>query len=72
MEYQKGGYHRGVNPSPMVEGFLCKDSKGVKQRPLPRSLCNPMRETKRMDRVQVQLWILGGHSYQNLFKPILW
>jgi len=72
LEYQKGGYHRGTHTSNLVEGFLCKDSKGVEQRPLSGSICYTMRETKRMDRVQVQLWILGGHSHQNLFKPILW
>jgi hypothetical protein len=64
--YQKGGYHRGVNPSPMVKGFLYQDCKGVKQRPIPRGLCHPMRETNRMDRVQVQLGILGGHSHSHL------
>ena len=72
MKYQKGGYYRGINSSRMVEGFLCQDSKGVEQRPLSRSLCNTMRETKRMDRVQVQLWILGGHSHSHLPKSILW
>lgn len=72
MEYQKKGYHRGVNKSNLVEGFHDQDSWRVSQRPLPRSICHTMRETHSMDRGKILKWILGGHSHSHLSKSILW